>query len=175
MQTPSQYPKPTFPAPPLSVPIIGGGQWTLAERRPARFTMIVFYRGLHCPICRAYLGELNGLLDDFAARGVEVIAVSGDTEDRARQTVDHWKLSHLTVGYAQPVASMRAWGLFVSHGIKEPEPALFAEPGLFLIRPDATVHYVAVNSLPFGRPPLREMLTALDFIIAKDYPARGEA
>lgn len=171
----SQLPRPTHPAPPLAVSTVGGSPFILAERRPPRFTMVVFYRGLHCPVCRTYLGELASLLGDYAERGVDVIAVSGDDETRAREAAARWNLGALTIGYGQTVDSMRAWGLFVSRAIKEPEPPLFAEPGLFLIRPDATVHYVAVNSLPFGRPSLREMLGALDFIIAKDYPARGEA
>jgi peroxiredoxin len=60
---------PRQPVPPLSVPLAGGGTWTLAERQPRNFTLVVFYRGLHCPICRAYLAELQARLDDFAARG----------------------------------------------------------------------------------------------------------
>ncbi len=137
--------------------------------------MIVFYRGLHCPVCRAYLAELDRKLDEFTRRGVEVMAVSGDDAERARRAVEEWKLERLAVGYGQTIASMREWGLFVSHGIKEPEPDHFGEPGLFLIRPDGAVYYVAVNSMPFGRPRLDDMLGALDFIIARNYPARGEA
>lgn len=173
--TPTRGIVPTHPAPSLSVPTVRGGEWTLADRRPERFTMIVFYRGLHCPVCRTYVSELDGHLDEFAARGVEVIAVSGDDAARAQRSVDEWKLERLTVGYGQPVASMREWGLFISRGIKEPEPAWFGEPGLFLIRPDGTLYYAALNSMPFGRPRLGDMLAALDFVIARDYPPRGEA
>jgi hypothetical protein len=48
--------------------MVHGGRWQLDAQRPARCTMMVFYRGLHCPICRAYLIELTKLVDDFAAR-----------------------------------------------------------------------------------------------------------
>lgn len=137
--------------------------------------MIVFYRGLHCPVCRTYLSELDRKLDEFTRRGVDVIAISGDDAERARRTVDEWKLARLPIGYGQSIASMREWGLFISHGIKEPEPELFGEPGLFLVRPDGTLYYAAVTSMPFGRPRLDDMLAALDFIIAHDYPARGAA
>lgn len=166
---------PTRPAPPLHVDTVSGGVWTLADRKPAHFTMLVFYRGLHCPVCRTYLSDLDRKVDDFVARGVDVIAVSGDDAERARRSVEEWKLDRLTVGYGQSVPSMRQWGLFISRGIKEPEPALFGEPGLFLIRPDDTLYYVALNSMPFGRPHLDEMLGSIDFVIARDYPARGEA
>jgi peroxiredoxin len=36
--------------PALSVPLVGGGTWSLADQSPENFTMVVFYRGLHCPI-----------------------------------------------------------------------------------------------------------------------------
>jgi hypothetical protein len=46
---------------------------------------------------------------------------------------------------------------------------------VFLVRPDRTLYYAAVQSMPFARPHLRDILAGLDFVIAKDYPARGEA
>jgi hypothetical protein len=55
------------------------------------------------------------------------------------------------------------------------EPALFSEPGLYLVRPDRTLYAGAVNTMPFARTNFGELLKALDFIIEKDYPARGEA
>jgi hypothetical protein len=55
------------------------------------------------------------------------------------------------------------------------EPARFAEPGIFLIRPDRTVYFAAVQSMPFGRPHFSEILSAIDFVLKHDDPARGEA
>ena len=49
------------------------------------------------------------------------------------------------------------------------------EPGVFLVRPDRTLYWASVQSMPFARPHFREIVAALDFVIAKDYPARGEA
>ena len=54
------------------------------------------------------------------------------------------------------------------------EPALFSEPGLFLVRPDGTLYWSAVQTMPFSRPHFADVLTALDFVIDKNYPARGE-
>jgi hypothetical protein len=67
------------------------------------------------------------------------------------------------------------WGLFVSKGIKEGEPDEFGEPGLFLIRPDGTVYAEMLNSMPFGRPQLNELVSSIGWIVEHDYPARGEA
>jgi hypothetical protein len=104
-----------------------------------------------------------------------VISISGDTGERAEETKSEWGLERLTLGYGQSVDSMREWGLFVSHAIKPAEPDHFGEPGFFLIRPDGTIYYEAIQSLPFGRPSFREMLSAIDFVLQNDYPARGEA
>jgi hypothetical protein len=66
----------------------------------------------------------------------------------------------------------------VNHGVTSvgiEEPKQFNEPGLFLIRPDGTLYMAAVQSMPFARPQFEEVLKALDFIKARDYPPRGDA
>ena len=77
--------KPRQPAPALSVPLLGGGTWTLADQEPENFTMVVVYRGYHCPICSAYLGDLNRKAEQFAAKGVNLVVISSDTEKRAAE------------------------------------------------------------------------------------------
>jgi len=166
---------PSTPAPPLEFPTVDGETWNLADQEPEHFTMVVFYRGLHCPVCKSYLGELAEKLDDFRERGVEVVAVSGDSAERAATAKSDWGLDGVTVGHSLPVETMRAWDLYVSAAIKDDEPTEFGEPGLFLIRPDASVFYAAINSMPFGRPSLDEMLGGIDFVIGQHYPARGAA
>mgnify|MGYP000678135114 CR=1 FL=1 len=106
-------------------------------------------------------------------RGVNVVAVSTDSEDKATQSKQDWGLDKLTLGYGLSIETAREWGLFISTGIKQ-EPAEFSEPGLFLIRPGGEVYFVSVQSMPFARPPLDDVLSALDFVLKNDYPARGE-
>ena len=45
--------------PQLVVPLVGGGRFNIASEVSERFTMIVFYRSLHCPICKTQLGDLE--------------------------------------------------------------------------------------------------------------------
>ena len=168
-------PRPKAQAPTLDVSLVGGGRWRLASQHPEAFTMLVFYRGDHCPVCRGYLRQLDRMLEEFTRAGVSVVAVSGDTDERARHSVGEWGLEHLPVGYGQSVESMRDWGLFVSQGIKEGEPEFFGEPGVFLIRPDNTVYAVILNSMPFARPHFDEVLKAVQWVNESQYPARGEA
>jgi peroxiredoxin len=47
--------RPTQPAPDLTVPLLRGGTYRASDQRPKLFTMVVFFRGLHCPVCRAQL------------------------------------------------------------------------------------------------------------------------
>ncbi len=171
---------PRKPVPPLEVDTLGGGRWRLAERKPQHFTMLVFYRGLHCPICRKYTGELNGMIGEFAKRGVDTLVLSSDTRERAQETKDKWGLDALELGYGLALDSAREWGLYVSSsrgktsaGVEE--PALFSEPGLFLVRPDGTLYWGNWSTMPFARPHFAEIAAAIDFALTKDYPARGEA
>lgn len=166
-------------APSLVVESLGHGQFDLATESPERMTLICFYRGLHCPICANYLKELDRLTPEFAARGVTTIAISSDGEERARQMVDKIQAKNLRIGYGLDLSDARAWGLYISTSrgktsIGIEEPPLFSEPGVFLIKPDQTVYYLSVQSMPFVRPNFAEMVQALDFIIKNDYPARGE-
>ena len=170
---------PRQPVPALEIPTVDGGLWRLAARKPERFTLVAFYRGLHCPICSTYLKDLDAKLPDFAKRGVEAIAVSSDPEDRARTAKETWQVPSLTVGYGLDLDTARRWGLYISSGRGKTsagveEPALFSEPGLFLVRPDGTLYFAAVQTMPFARPRFDDILKALDFVIAKDYTARGE-
>jgi len=171
---------PRKPVPSLAVPTIDGNVWRLSDQSPAKFTMIVFYRGRHCPVCKIYLEDLTKKLGELAKRGVEAIAISTDPEDRARETASEWALEGLRIGYGLTIESAREWGLYISTsrgktsmGVEE--PALFAEPGFFLVKPDGTLYWSIVQTMPFLRPHFAELVGVLDRIEQMDYPARGEA
>jgi len=170
--------KPRQPVPALEVDTLDGS-WSLADQSPENFTMIVFYRGLHCPICSKYIGELDKLSGDFAETGVSILVLSTDVRERAEQARQDWELSNLEIGYGVSVEQARDWGLhrsagrgLTSIGIEEPEE--FNEPGLFIVRPDNTLYWAQISTMPFARPHFREINGALKFALEKDYPARGE-
>jgi peroxiredoxin len=167
--------KPRQPAPRLEVKQLDGTAWRLQDAKPEKFSMVVVYRGLHCPVCKAYLGELEAKLPEFAKRGVEVIAVSTDSIDRAQKAKSEWGLNNLKIGCELPIATAREWELFISRAIRDGEPPEFSEPGLFLIAPDGTLFYASRTSAPWGRPPIDQMLRAVDVITERKMPPRGEA
>jgi peroxiredoxin len=171
---------PNKSVPALELNMVGGGRYSLAAEKPQHFTMAVFYRGLHCPICRRYLSELESLLPEFEKRGVSVFAASSDAQERAEQAKSGWGLPNLRVAYGLSIEEARKWGLYVSRskgatstGVVEPD--LFNEPGLFIVRPDGTLYWGTTSTMPFGRPHFNEILQSLDFVISKNYPARGDA
>ncbi|QBF30078.1 peroxiredoxin-like family protein [Thalassococcus sp. S3] len=166
-------------SPNLTVPTLDGPAFDLAASTTERGTVICFYRGLHCPICATYLKEFQTRVAGFAERGVACIAVSADPEDRARAMAEKIENTSLRIGYDLDLQAARDWGLYISTsrgktsiGIEEPD--LFSEPGLFMVTPEQTLYYGAVQTMPFVRPHFSELVSALDFAIANAYPARGE-
>jgi len=164
--------------PDLSFDLVSGKRWELSEQKPEHFTLIVFYRGLHCPKCLEQLEKLNAQIANFEKAGVNVVAVSMDDYDRAEKTVDGWDLKDLSLGYGLSESTIRKWGLFLSLKMerdeeKLQEPQIFSEPGIFLVRPDGLLYSSSIQTMPFARPHFEDILNAIQFITANNYPARG--
>ena len=175
----TKTPIPRQKAPGLDVALTNGSRYVLGQQPGENFDLLVFYRGLHCPICVKYLTEFERLAPEFKQRGVELIALSCDDADRGKQMVDKIEAKGIAIGYGLALTTARDWGLFISAsrgktstGLEE--PAHFSEPGAFLIKPDGTLFYSCVQTAPFARPSFQDLLGAVDFAIAKGLPARGE-
>lgn len=165
--------------PDLSVSTLSGDIFDLSSEQSDRGVVVCFYRGLHCPICANYLKELEKQTPAFAKRGVTTIAISSDGEDRARAMAEKIGAKALRIGFGLPLVKAEEWGLYISTSrgttsIGVDEPALFSEPGLFMITPQQSLYYGSVQTMPFVRPHFAELVSALDFAIENDYPARGE-
>ncbi len=160
-------------APELEVKTLDGEMWRLAEQKPQNYTAIFFYRGLHCPLCESQLAELDQKLEQFANLGIEAIAISGDSLDRAQQSKNTWGLKKLKIGYDLSEEAMRRWGLYLSHGAFENEPQLFSEPAIFLIKPCGKIAFSLIGNTPFARPRLDDLIAGLEYVIEKNYPIRG--
>ena len=160
--------------PELSLPRIGADPFTLSQSTPERMTMLVFYRGKHCPICKKYLTELGGKLDKFTDKGINVFAISMDSPERAAVSHEEWDTHDLPLAHSLSEDKAREYGLYISEKREgSEEPDVFSEPGLFVVKPDGTLHFAVVQSAPFTRPDLDDLLEGLMFTIEKDYPTRG--
>lgn len=165
---------PNASVPDLDLPLTNSARFELSKQHPEAFTMLVFYRGQHCPICKKYLTELGSKLSKFTERGINVVAVSMDSPDRAAVSDEQWATGDLPLAHSMSEAMAREWGLFISQkreGSEEPES--FSEPGLFLVKPDGSLYFSVVQNAPFTRPDQDDLLDSLAFIMENDYPTRG--
>ncbi|QPM90489.1 peroxiredoxin-like family protein [Pseudooceanicola algae] len=164
---------PDQPTPSLSLPLVGGGRFDLAEEKPDAFTMIVVYRGHHCPVCKSYISQLAGMLDKFEDAGFSVVAVSMNDEELATLSQKEWETGGLRIGYGLTTEMAKDWGLWISKAFKDTEQDIFAEPGMFWVRPDGRLYLVDIANMPWPRPDLEFLLSKAPYALANDYPARG--
>ena len=166
--------KPGQPVPALDLPLTIEARFELEKQKPENFTMLVFYRGKHCPICRKYLTELGGKLDKFTDKGINVFAISMDSPERAAVSHEEWDTHDLPLAHSLSEDKAREHGLYISEKREgSEEPDVFSEPGLFVVKPDGTLHFAVVQNAPFTRPDLDDLLEGLMFTIEKNYPTRG--
>src|SRR3546814_1173523 len=118
------------------VPTLAHCEFDLARDAPERFTLISFYRGLHCPICLKYLRDLGSLVPEYERRGTKVIAISSDAPGRAEEMASKVGAENLRFGHSLPLTVARQWGIYISasrgkSSIGVEEPSLFSDPGVF--------------------------------------------
>lgn len=135
----------------LDLPTSSSGRYVLRAKPAQRFDLLVFYRGLHCPVCAKYPTELERLAPEFEKRGVRSVAISTEGEKRALEVAEKVNARLVSLTYDLSLSVARTYGLYSSQG-RDAEPALFNEPGVFLVRPDRTFYYGAAQTMTFARP-----------------------
>ena len=153
---------------------VGGGTVTLGKpEKEENWQLVFIYRGLHCPICKKYLQRLESLKGKFLATGAEVIAVSGDSEEKAVSMVDSIGLT-FPVAYGLSIKQMKDLGLYISHprSLEETDRP-FSEPGMFAVNTEGKVHLIDISNTPFNRSDLGELLETIEWIQENNYPIRG--
>ena len=164
--------------PRLRFPLLKGGEFDIEKSTPDGFDLIVFYRGLHCRFCVFHLQELRDLVNDYLKNGVAIYVVSADVLERADEFAAKVNVPEINFGYQLDLKMAREWDLYISSGrgktsIQIVEPDHFNEPGLFLVKLDKTLYYGQVQTMPFFRPPFKDLLSAIYFSNEMNYPARG--
>lgn len=152
------------------------------------FTLVVFYRGVFCPVCKMQLRDIEEHYQQLSDANMKVIAVSMDTKENATifaknvaasvvgNTEDKEEAQKLqtTIAYGMTEKQAREWGLYISKGREgTAEPAVFSEPGVFVVKPDNSVFMAMTQSAPFARPSTEQLIGGLQFAKAHNYPARG--
>ena len=156
-------------APDFTVPaVLGDGtivdDFNLAEAIKGKYGLVFFYPLDFTFVCPSELIALDHRMDDFKARGVEVIGVSIDSH----YTHNAWRNTAINDGGIGPVkytlaADMahdicRAYDVELADGSK-------AYRGAFIIDRDGQVRSQIINDLPLGRnmDELLRIVAALPF------------
>ena len=160
-------------APSLNIETISGNIWSLDKHLNKSKCMIVFYRGLHCPVCSVFLKQIESQLLEYKKSNTEVIAVSMDNKEKALKVKSDWSIKNLNIAYGLSEENARKWGLYISKSIKEAESDIFCEPGLFIIREDGTLYLANTSNMPWARPDLTDFPAKLIFAEENNYPVRG--
>lgn len=160
-------------APSLNIETISGNTWSLDKQLNKSKCMIVFYRGLHCPVCSVFLKQIESQLLEYKKSNTEVIAVSMDNKEKALKVKSDWSIKNLNIAYGLSEENARKWGLYISKSIKEAESDLFCEPGLFIIKEDGTLYLANTSNMPWARPDLTDFPAKLIFAEENNYPVRG--
>ncbi|WP_157961576.1 redoxin domain-containing protein [Acuticoccus kandeliae] len=158
--------------PPIKVELLDGTVRHFGLDYPG-WTMLVVYRGRHCPRCRTYLSKLDSLLDAFTARRVSVVATSADPREKAEADFREfgWRFG---IGHSLSLADMEALGLYISDPRSPTETDRpFAEPGLFVINPNGLIHILSVSNTASCRPDLDVLLDGIISTQENDLPIRG--
>ncbi len=165
--------------PPIIVKQLGGGEMNLAAPAepdaPFNWRLVIVYRGKHCIFCTAYLKELKTFTKKFRAAGIEVVAVSADTEERAMMQIPDIDPDY-DVGYDLSVEDMKALGLYISSPRSELESDRpFAEPAAFVVNHEGNAQIIDISNIAFARPEIKTLLHGLEYIRepGKNYPTRG--
>ncbi|PWE33642.1 redoxin [Maritimibacter sp. 55A14] len=168
-------PTPGQKTPELKLETVAHGTFDLSDPGTENGTLLVFYRGLHCPVCAGQLKELEAAAEDFAARGLRIVAATADPADRATEMARKTGLDKVAIAHSLSLQAARDdWGLYISAAREgSSEPALFHEPGLFFVNADRELQFGSVQTMPFARPKAADVLAAITFMQDKGYPPRG--
>ena len=163
-----------FPA--IELATVSGEQITLGKpQNGTDWQMVVVYRGKHCPLCTRYLNEVEKLKADFLEIGVDIVAVSADSQAQANAHMEQLAVSY-PIAYGLSIKQMQTLGLYISNPRSAQETDHpFAEPGLFVVNEKGQVQVLDISNGPFARPELGVLLSGLGFIRNPDnnYPIRG--
>lgn len=155
----------TRQAPDFSVPaVLGNGEivnkYHFKEATKGKYALIFFYPLDFTFVCPSELIALDHAMAEFKARGVEVIAVSIDsqfTHNAWRNTpVDKGGIGQVQYTMVADVAH----NIARAYGVEHPEAGV-ALRGAFIIDKEGVVRSQIVNDLPLGRN-MSEILRLID-------------
>jgi len=81
-------------APPLVLKTVNGKSDSLLNVLSKKPTVLIFYRGGWCPYCNTQLSELQSIETDILKAGYQIIAISPDSPENLKTSIDKHKLNY---------------------------------------------------------------------------------
>ncbi|SNR38149.1 peroxiredoxin family protein [Puniceibacterium sediminis] len=160
--------------PPINLPKMGGGDIVIGGVRE-NWSLVVIYRGKHCSRCKKYLTILNDMRQKWQDAGFDIVVASADPVEKVQADLNEFGWS-FDIGYDLSEQQMATLGVYVSDPLTETETdRRFAEPGVFVVRPDGSIVLISISNGPSARPELEELLDGMIFTKEKSRPPRGTA
>ena len=116
--------------PKLTLNLVDGGTLTLPDYN---WTLMVFYRGLFCPVCHRQLADFQRHLPDYQEQGINIAAASTEDVDMAREMREKHNIT-FPFGYGLDVIDIATrFGAFYDKDKK------FLHATTFIIKPDGNI------------------------------------
>ena len=141
--------------------------------KSSRWTVLVAYRGDHCPRCKTYIAKLEELAKSYADREVDLYLASMDPEPVAKRTIEenNWTLP---VAHSMSVEDCQRLSLFLTDHEEGAElSGCYSEPGLYLINPEGLTQVIETSNSPSVRPDLEVVLDGIIGTQDRNLPIRG--
>src|SRR5437588_9805096 len=144
--------------PTITAPRVGGGEMTIPQDLAGRWAVLLFYRGHWCPYCRQQLLDFQRERAQLNELGVEVVGLSVDSLEQARQTVERHRLT-FPVLYG---LDTREVAKMIGASINE-EPLYLQATG-FVLGPEGTVAVAVYSSSAIGRLVVADTINFLKYL-----------
>jgi peroxiredoxin len=144
--------------PTITATHVGGGEMTIQEDLVGRWAVLLFYRGHWCPYCRQQLLDFQRARAHLNERGAEVVALSVDSLEQARQTVERHRISFPVLSGLDAHQVEQAIGASIN------EDPLSLQATGFVLRPDGTVAVAVYSSSAIGRLVAADTINLLKYL-----------
>jgi peroxiredoxin len=140
--------------PEISIKSIDGESVSIVELLKGKKSVLLFYRGGWCPYCNAHLSAVGEVEEEILTLGYQIIAISPDSPDQLKATIEKQKLNYTLYSDASGVL-MESMGI----AFKAPErydkrldsysdglnPGLLPVPSLFVIDSEGIIIFEYIN------------------------------
>lgn len=138
------------------------------------WTLVIVYRGQHCPICTNFLNALDSLAGGFQGIQVNIVAVSADSKEQLQKNIEDDLSVSFPLYHSLALDDMKRLGLYISEPRGDSETDhLFAEPAMFVVNHRNKVQLLNISNGPFARPDVDQLLEGLRYARENEYPIRG--